>query len=59
MIINDNFGHAAGDRALIVFTEHMKNAFRDSDVMARVGGDEFVILLTNTTKDIAESPRVF
>jgi diguanylate cyclase (GGDEF)-like protein len=51
--INDQFGHAEGDRALITFAELMRQSFRDSDVFARIGGDEFVVLLTNTKTDLA------
>ena len=51
--INDQFGHAEGDRALITFAELMRQSFRDSDVFARIGGDEFVVLLTNTETDLA------
>jgi diguanylate cyclase (GGDEF)-like protein len=52
--INDTFGHAEGDRALVAFAEQMRKTFRESDVFARMGGDEFVVLLTNTTVDFAE-----
>ena len=52
--INDKFGHAEGDWALIAFAGQMKSAFRDSDLFARLGGDEFVALLTNTSKQQAE-----
>lgn len=52
--INDNFGHAEGDRALVEFARQMRRTFRDSDVFARMGGDEFVVLLTNTTELQAE-----
>lgn len=45
--INDTFGHAEGDRALIAFAELLRTAIRDSDVVARLGGDEFVVLMTN------------
>ena len=48
--INDDYGHQEGDRALILFAEQLKHFFRDSDVCARIGGDEFVVLLTNTDK---------
>ncbi|TCO75601.1 sensor domain-containing diguanylate cyclase [Chromatocurvus halotolerans] len=44
--INDRFGHAEGDRALIAFSRIMQEVFRDSDVYARTGGDEFIVLLT-------------
>lgn len=52
--INDNFGHAEGDIALIAFSEQIKNTFRSSDVLARLGGDEFVVLLTDTSIDPVE-----
>ncbi len=48
-MINDRFGHAEGDMALIAFANQMKNTFRDSDIFARLGGDEFVVLFTNTS----------
>ncbi|MDH4200550.1 MAG: sensor domain-containing diguanylate cyclase [Spirochaetia bacterium] len=53
--INDNFGHAEGDQALIAFASQMKSVFRESDLFARLGGDEFIGLLSNTSKEIAES----
>jgi diguanylate cyclase (GGDEF)-like protein len=53
--INDQFGHAEGDRALVAFSNLLKNNFRNSDVLARLGGDEFVVLLTDTTKSDAET----
>ncbi|WP_019528754.1 sensor domain-containing diguanylate cyclase [Dasania marina] len=46
--INDTYGHAEGDRALITFTNVMREVFRESDVFARIGGDEFVALLSDT-----------
>ncbi len=52
--INDEFGHAEGDRALTAFAGQMKSTFRDSDLFARLGGDEFVVLLTNTTEQLAK-----
>src|SRR5207245_2726343 len=42
--INDSFGHAEGDRVLKHITEALEKTFRDSDVIARMGGDEFVVL---------------
>ncbi|WP_304221465.1 sensor domain-containing diguanylate cyclase [Gracilinema caldarium] len=45
--INDRFGHHAGDLALIEVAHRFKNALRAMDVIARVGGDEFVALLTD------------
>jgi len=42
--INDEVGHAEGDRALADFAELLRTTFRESDVIARLGGDEFVVL---------------
>ncbi len=52
--INDTFGHAEGDHALIVFADHMKRTCRNTDLFARLGGDEFVVLLMNSSKKLAE-----
>lgn len=52
--INDTFGHAEGDNALITFSTKIQNRSRKSDIFARLGGDEFVFLLPNTSKEIAE-----
>jgi diguanylate cyclase (GGDEF)-like protein/PAS domain S-box-containing protein len=46
--INDTFGHQEGDRALIDTTNILKDTFRGSDILARVGGDEFVVLALET-----------
>jgi diguanylate cyclase (GGDEF)-like protein/PAS domain S-box-containing protein len=43
--INDNFGHSEGDRAIVDAARILKETFRESDVVARVGGDEFCILM--------------
>jgi len=42
--INDDHGHEEGDRALVIIADVFRETFRDSDVMGRVGGDEFSIL---------------
>ncbi len=52
--INDEYGHAEGDKVLTTFADHMRNTFRGSDVFARLGGDEFVVLLANTSAECAE-----
>jgi diguanylate cyclase (GGDEF)-like protein len=45
-IINDTFGHWAGDRALMEVASVLRQAFRATDIVARVGGDEFAVLAT-------------
>jgi len=45
--INDNYGHPVGDALLIAVAKKLKNHFRESDVIARVGGDEFSVILEN------------
>lgn len=42
--LNDNYGHAAGDRALMAVSRLLQSTVRDCDVVARMGGDEFTIL---------------
>lgn len=43
--INDNFGHATGDRVLVTVARRLEQAVRTGDTVARLGGDEFVLLL--------------
>ncbi len=43
-IINDTYGHQEGDRALVDTAAILKDVFRESDIIARIGGDEFVVL---------------
>lgn len=52
--INDDYGHAEGDRTLSIIANNMKSISRGSDVIARLGGDEFVIMFSDTSKEIAE-----
>lgn len=52
-IINDSFGHRAGDEALIQVANLLAKGVRHSDVVARIGGDEFGILLENSDETAA------
>ncbi|MGI9432959.1 MAG: diguanylate cyclase [Myxococcota bacterium] len=54
--INDRFGHEEGDRALREIAGILSDVFRDSDVIGRIGGDEFCVLLTGTARHNLEAP---
>ena len=49
--INDTFGHKSGDRVLALTAKQLQEHTRDTDFIARFGGEEFVMLLPNTNKD--------
>lgn len=53
--VNDNFGHDAGDEIIKVCAQRLNNCLRRSDSVARMGGDEFTLLLQNTdnNRDVA------
>jgi diguanylate cyclase (GGDEF)-like protein len=51
--INDRFGHALGDRVLEMFTETARKSVRASDLIGRLGGEEFAAMLYDTTRDKA------
>jgi len=58
--INDHYGHAAGDRVLITTATRLKKILRSTDTVARIGGDEFVVILQglpqgNSLQDEARS----
>lgn len=52
--INDQYGHSAGDHALKCFTRGVMDCVRGSDIVYRFGGEEFVVLLSNTDIDGAK-----
>jgi len=52
--VNDTFGHATGDKALIAVTNCMKKTVREVDPVFRIGGEEFIIILGSTNQDGAE-----
>ena len=70
-VVNDSVGHEGGDRVLIEVARRFKEALRESDTVARTGGDEFVIVceglsgiedaatLASRIRDIVETPIAF
>lgn len=49
-LVNDNFGHEAGDKLIIAFTDYIANMEQKPDLFARIGGDEFALIYINKTK---------
>ncbi len=57
--INDTYGHQEGDRALIAMASVIKETYRDPDIIARIGGDEFVVLaIEGASESSAENLRI-
>jgi len=52
-VVNDTYGHDAGDKLIKNLTTVINEMSRDSDVLARIGGDEFVVLLPETESEHA------
>ena len=50
--VNDTLGHGTGDDTIKFVAENIRNVFRDTDLVGRMGGDEFMVLMSHTTKDI-------
>ncbi len=54
--INDIHGHETGDKLLVILTQRMKEALRDGDTLARIGGDEFVAVLVDIERNTDYEP---
>ena len=53
--INDRFGHAAGDRVLVATADALRHQLRDSDLLARMGGEEFLVYLPDASASAASA----
>ena len=53
-LINDQYGHDAGDKALISTADILKKTFRKTDVIIRYGGDEFIVLMETNDETVLE-----
>ncbi|MEG0270966.1 MAG: GGDEF domain-containing protein, partial [Clostridia bacterium] len=49
--VNDQYGHAFGDAVIMSFAEELKRNFRDTDIIGRIGGDEFTVLMLDFTDE--------
>jgi diguanylate cyclase (GGDEF)-like protein len=57
--VNDNFGHHAGDAALIRISAHLQSAFTDAELICRLGGDEFLVLTFADQRTLRMQIRTF
>lgn len=53
--INDNYGHEVGDKVIIRLAKELSSSFRKSDIVGRLGGEEFCVVMTNPDVDNLES----
>lgn len=54
-IINDTFGHLEGDKHIITTGNILKNCFRETDTLARIGGDEFIGIVSECNRQLADT----
>ena len=53
--VNDTYGHAEGDRLLATFAEVLKRCFGDAHLVGRMGGDEFIVILTGSQRTLVDA----
>ena len=56
--VNDKYGEVIGDKTLLTFSARIKETMRESDTLARIGGDEFIVILTGLTEAPAVMPTI-
>lgn len=56
--VNDNYGHSKGDEVLSALANILRGTFRFTDICARIGGDEFIVFLTNETSGSSLEERI-
>jgi diguanylate cyclase (GGDEF)-like protein/PAS domain S-box-containing protein len=56
-VVNDSLGHEVGDELIQIVSERLRSGLREDDVLARFGGDEFIIVLSGEPVDVAERLR--
>ena len=54
-IVNDTHGHLVGDKVLQAVAEALINSLRSVDMIARIGGEEFVVVMPDTSEEFAEA----
>ena len=54
-VINDTYGHAAGDRVLVQLAQRLREGVRPQDLVARIGGEEFLVAMPDTTVEEARA----
>jgi diguanylate cyclase (GGDEF)-like protein/PAS domain S-box-containing protein len=52
--VNDAFGHAAGDALLVRISDALRDVLRETDILARIGGDEFALILPDTSDEASD-----
>lgn len=55
--LNDSFGHQAGDQFLISLARCLKTCFQDRDIIGRMGGDEFFVLMKNISSELSVTEK--
>ena len=55
--VNDNYGHAVGDRVLRRVADILRSSFRSVDILCRIGGDEFAVVMTRVNSSVKQIVR--